>query len=73
MKSIGIVLVALGALALIYGGFSYNRDRTVLQMGSMEMTATEHRTVPIPAAVGLVVLLGGVGLIVFEKRRPRSS
>jgi uncharacterized membrane protein YidH (DUF202 family) len=73
MKIIGIVLVALGVLALVYGGFSYNRDRTVLQMGSMEMTATENQTVPVPATVGLVVLLGGVALIVFEKRRPRSS
>ena len=42
MKTLGIVLVALGVLALVYGGIDYNRNRTVLQMGSMSVTATEH-------------------------------
>lgn len=69
MKSLGLVLVALGVLALVYGGFSYNRDRAVLHMGSMNVTATERKSVPIPAVLGVVVLLGGVALLVSGKRR----
>ena len=69
MKIIGIVLVILGVLALVYGGISYNRDRTVLQMGSMHITATEHKSFPVPAAVGVVVLLGGAALLLVGKRR----
>lgn len=42
MKTIGFVLVVLGVLALAYGGISYNRDRTVVDMGSMHVTASEH-------------------------------
>jgi uncharacterized membrane protein YidH (DUF202 family) len=68
MKNIGIVLVILGALALIYGGIEYNRNRTVLEMGSMRVTATEHKNIPIPAIVGVVVLIGGVALLVGGKR-----
>lgn len=69
MKTLGIVLVALGVLALIYGGIDYNRNRTVLEMGSMRVTATEHKNIPIPAVVGVVVLIGGVALLVGDKRR----
>lgn len=68
MRNIGIVLLVIGALALIYGGISYNRDRTVLDMGPMSVTATEHNSIPIPAIVGVVVLIGGVGLLVAGKR-----
>lgn len=70
MKSIGIVLVILGAFALVYGGVNYSKDRTVLEVGSMSVTATEHKTIPIPAVAGLVVLLGGITLLVLKRRSP---
>ena len=69
MKTIGIVLVVLGILALVYGGVNYNRNRTVLEMGSMKITATEHKSISVPAAVGVVVLVGGVALLVVDRRR----
>lgn len=69
MKAIGIVLLVLGALALIYGGINYNRNRTVLQMGSMSVTATEHKSIPVPAVAGIVLLVGGAALLVVGKRR----
>jgi uncharacterized membrane protein YidH (DUF202 family) len=68
MRNIGIVLLVLGAIALIYGGINYNRSRTVLEMGSMSVTATEHKDVSVPVVVGVVVLIGGVGLLVAGKR-----
>jgi len=69
MKTVGIVLVVLGILALVYGGVNYNRNRTVLEMGSMKITATEHKSIAVPAAVGVVVLVGGVALLVVDRRR----
>jgi uncharacterized membrane protein YidH (DUF202 family) len=69
MKTIGIVLVVLGVLALVYGGISYNKNRTVLEVGSMHVTATEHKSVPIPAVVGVIALVGGAALLVVGKRR----
>ncbi len=69
MKTIGIVLVVLGILALGYGGFGYTRDRKILEVGGLKATATEHKTVPIPAIAGIISLLGGIGLVVADKRR----
>lgn len=69
MRILGIVLAVLGALALIYGGINYTRDRTVLDMGPMSMTTTERREIPIPAIAGAAVLIGGVALIVFGRGR----
>jgi uncharacterized membrane protein YidH (DUF202 family) len=69
MKTIGIVLVVLGVVALVYGGIDYNKNRTVLKMGSVSVTATEHKSIPIPAVAGVVVLIGGGALLVLSKRR----
>ena len=69
MRTIGIVLVVLGVLGLVYGGINYNKNRTVLQVGSMSVTATEQKSIPIPAVAGAVVLVGGVALLAIRKRR----
>ena len=68
MKGLGAVLVILGIVALVYGGISYNRQRTVLEVGSLKVTATEHRSVPVPAVVGVIALLGGVAMLLYKPR-----
>ena len=69
MKIMGLVLVVLGILALVYGGVSYNRQRTVLDVGPFKATATEQRNVPLSPIVGGIVLLGGVLLLVVPRKR----
>jgi uncharacterized membrane protein YidH (DUF202 family) len=69
MRTIGILLLAVGILVLVYGGFSYNRNHTVMDVGSVHVTATEHKNVTIPAIVGVVVLIGGAVLLVSDRRR----
>lgn len=69
MRILGIVLVVAGILALLYGGINYNKDKTVLQIGSMNVTATEHKSIPIPAVAGVTVLIGGVALLAVGRRR----
>ena len=69
MKITGIVLIVLGALALIYGGITYNKKQTVLQVGSMTVTASEQKRVPIPAIAGVAAVICGGALLLYGKRR----
>jgi uncharacterized membrane protein len=69
MKLIGFVLVVLGVLALVYGGISYNRERTVLDVGPFKATATEQKNIPLSPIVGGVALLGGIVLLVLPRKR----
>lgn len=69
MKIIGFVLVVLGIVGLIYGGVSYSRQRTVLEVGSFKATANEQRTFPISPVVGALAVLGGAALLVVDRRR----
>jgi len=71
MKTIGLVLVTLGILVLVYGGFSYNRERTVLDVGPIKATTTEHHHVPLSPIVGGVAIIGG--LILLTVRRGQTA
>ena len=63
MKPIALLLVVVGIIGLVYGGISYNRQRTVFEFGGMKATATEHRNIPITPVIGLLALVGGVVLL----------
>jgi hypothetical protein len=69
MKPIGMALVVLGIAALLLGVLGYSRERTVLDMGGMKATATEHTSSPVAAIAGVVSLIGGVGLLGIDRRR----
>jgi drug/metabolite transporter (DMT)-like permease len=68
MKIAGFVLVTLGVIALVYGGISYNRQRTVLEVGSIKATATEHHTIPLSPIAGVAAIVGGLVLLVIPGR-----
>ena len=69
MKAVGLVLVILGLLALVYGGISYNRQRTVLDIGPFKATASEQKNIPLSPVVGAIALLGGIVLLVAPRKR----
>ena len=69
MKILGFLLAVFGVLALVYGGISYNRQRTVIDVGSFKATATEQKNVPLSPIVGGIALLGGVLLLVVPRKR----
>jgi uncharacterized membrane protein YidH (DUF202 family) len=69
MKIMGFILVILGVLALVYGGVSYNRQRTVIDVGPFKATATEQKNIPLSPIVGGIALLGGIILLVVPRKR----
>lgn len=66
---LGIVLVVLGALALIYQGVSYTKKEKVLDLGPLQASVEERKTLPLPPIVGVVLLAGGIVLIVAGTRK----
>jgi hypothetical protein len=67
-KLVGIVLIVLGALALAYQGITYTTREKVLDIGPIEATKEERKTVPLPPVVGAVALVGGIALLLSGRR-----
>jgi TRAP-type C4-dicarboxylate transport system permease small subunit len=58
-KVAAIALVVAGALALLYGSFSYTKETHRTQIGGLELAVKEKETVNIPAWVGALALVTG--------------
>ncbi|MBU4268397.1 MAG: DUF3185 domain-containing protein [Acidobacteria bacterium] len=69
MKLAGIVLIVLGALALAYQGIRYTTQEKLIDIGSLHVTTTEKKTIPLPPIVGGVAIVAGIALILAERRK----
>jgi hypothetical protein len=69
MKNFGFALVVLGILALAYGGITYTKQRTIIDVGPIKATATEHKNIPFSPIAGGIALIGGFLLLTIPKKR----
>ena len=69
MKSVAIVLVILGVLALGYGVIGYNNNHTTIEVGSMTASVTDHTSAPIAIIIaGGMALIGGLVVLAIDRR-----
>jgi hypothetical protein len=65
---LGIALVVLGLVALAYQGLTYTTQKKVVDIGPIQATKEEHRTIPLPPIVGVLALVGGIVVVVSDRR-----
>ena len=69
IKLVAVALVVAGVFGLIYGGFSYTKDTTVVKLGPLELSAKEKQTVNVPIWVGVgAIVVGGLLLVLGNKK-----
>ena len=68
VKIAGIVLIAGGVLALVYGGFSYTKETHEAKIGSLELSVTDKETVNIPVWAGVGAVVAGAVLLRAPRR-----
>jgi uncharacterized membrane protein YidH (DUF202 family) len=68
MKFLGVVLLVVGLVALVYGGFQYTTHKKEVDMGPVQISKTEHHDVPLPPLLGIgCIVVGGIVLIAGGK------
>lgn len=63
MKILGVILILLGAAALIYGGITYTHQKRILDVGPIKASKRETNTIPVPPILGVLAIAGGGFLI----------
>jgi len=66
---IGGLLVVIGLVSLLLGGFRWTQQKTVIDVGPVKATTEQHKALPIPPVVGALALVGGIVLLVVPTRR----
>jgi hypothetical protein len=69
-RVLSIILIVLGALALAYQAFTYNKRSELFRVGDASVTATTKETVRIPPYVGFILIGAGAVLLFARPRRP---
>ncbi len=68
MKNLGIVLIVIGAIALLYSGFTFTTKEKVVDLGPLEINKEKEHTVNWPPIAGGILLVGGIVLLVAGKK-----
>ncbi|TDO20978.1 YidH family protein [Pedobacter duraquae] len=68
-KSIGLILIVLGAILLIWTGFTYTKKEKIVDAGPIQVSADREKTVNWPPYAGGIVLLAGVVILVTSKKK----
>lgn len=66
---VGIVLIALGVIALAYQGISYTTTERVVDIGPLKVDAKKEKTIPLPPILGGVAVAAGVVLLIAGARK----
>ena len=66
---VGIILIAIGIIALAYGGFSYTKREKIIDAGPLQVSADREKTVPFPPILGGICLVGGIILVLAGNKK----
>ena len=67
--TIGIVLILLGGLGLVLESVSWNEEKTLVDIGKLEASATVQETQTIPPLYAGGVLIAGLAITAFGMNR----
>ena len=68
-KTSGIALVIIGIVMIAYTGFNYVTTEKVVDLGPIEINKEKNHFVQWPPILGVVLIIGGVVLLVVDKKR----
>ena len=68
VKLIAVLLIIGGALGLAYGGFSYTKNTHEVQVGPVDLSVHEKKTIDVPVWAGIAAIVVGGALLLMGNR-----
>ena len=69
IKLLGVILIVLGILGLVYGGFSYTKEKHEANLGPIEFSVEEKERVNVPLWAGVGAIVVGAGLLLVGGKK----
>jgi len=67
-RSIGIILIMIGAAMLIWTGFTYTKREKIVDAGPIQISADKEKQVNWPPYLGGILLVGGIVVLASSKK-----
>ena len=65
---LGVILLVCGVAGLVHPNFSYHRQEELAKIGPYKATLDEEKTAQVPAAVSILLLCSGLGMVLLGPR-----
>ena len=65
---VGILLIVIGIVGFALGGFSFTREKKDIDLGPVQVSHKQTKTIPISPILSSLSLIAGVGLVVGTRR-----
>lgn len=65
---LGVILLIGGVVGLVHPNFSYHKQEELAKLGPYKATLDEEKTLQIPPAVSIVILISGIGMVLLGPR-----
>jgi len=65
---LGVILLVCGVVGLVHPNFSYHKQEEVAKFGPYKATLDEEKTLQVPAALSVVLLVSGIGMVLLGPR-----
>jgi len=70
---VGIILVVIGVIGFALGGISFTHEKKDVDIGPLQVSHKQTKTVPISPILSTVAVVVGAGLIVVGARSKGSA
>ncbi|WP_320814202.1 hypothetical protein [Flavobacterium sp.] len=67
-KTLGILLVVIGIIMILYTGFNYITTEEVVDLGPIQLNVKKSHPVQWSPIVGAILLVGGVFVMISNKK-----
>lgn len=66
---VGVVFIILGVVTLAYQGITYTTEKKVIDIGPIQGSVKEEKTIPLPPIMGATAVAVGTGLLLVGLRK----
>jgi len=66
---VGVVFIILGIVTLAYQGITYTTEKKVIDIGPIQGSVKEEKTIPLPPIMGVAAVAVGTGLLLVGLRK----
>ena len=67
-RTLGIVIIIIGAIMMIYTGFNYVTTEKVVDLGPIQINKQQNHPVQWSPIIGGILIAGGVLIIAMDKK-----
>jgi uncharacterized membrane protein len=67
-RTIGVAMIIIGAIMLIWTGFTYTDKEKLIDAGPIQVSAEKKERVNWPPYLGGILLVGGIVIIASAKK-----